>query len=202
MTKAFIAALLAACCSLFTPIAIAQDAATGTLVVEIKPYRSERELPKKVTKQLESGALEWGIRDNQLVFTSVNRRFVDFPVSHMTRFGQSETLQLAPGEYTVTGIGLNVSMGFNPQKIVDRGGYINEHVMKLHIEAGKTTTLSIDPVIFRDGAFVIDIYQPTLNATVTAPDGSTSAEPVGLNRQSETSVNWGKYNGTLKFVAK
>ena len=198
--RSYLKCLLLSVMLAWTTHAAAQE--TGTLVVDIKPFHSERELPKKVETQLKNGGLEWGQRDGQLVFSSMNKRFIDFPLNHITRFGQSESLQLAPGEYTVTGIGLNVSMGFNPQKIVDRGGYINEHVMKLHIEAGKTTTLSIDPVIFRDGAFVIDIYQPTLNATVTAPDGSTSAEPVGLNRQSETSVNWGKYNGPLKFVAK
>lgn len=178
----------------------AQD--TGTLVIDIKPFNSERELPKKIETQLKNGGLEWGERGGQLVFATMNKRFIDFPLNHMTRFGQSETLQLAPGEYTVTGIGLNVSMGFNPQKIVDRGGYINEHVMKLHIEAGKTTTLHIDPVIYRDGAFIMDFYQPTLNATVTAPDGSTSTTPVALNSQTATSVNWGKYNGPLKFIAK
>ena len=198
MTKAFIAALLAACCSLFTPIAIAQDAATGTLVVEIKPYRSERELPKKITKQRESGALEWGIRDNQLVFTSVNRRFVDFPVSHMTRFGQSETLQLPAGEYKITGIGIEMTAGFNIQKILDRGAYVNEDMLSFNVEAGKTTTLVIDPVFYKDSAFIVDFWVPTMMASIKETDAE-GADAKPLNKRVDQSIAWPQYNGPLKF---
>ena len=42
-------------------------ARTGTLVVEVKPFRSDRELPAKAVEQLKSGGLEWGLRDEKIV---------------------------------------------------------------------------------------------------------------------------------------
>jgi hypothetical protein len=200
-------ALLVACLS--TAPAHAQDtviavatapAATGTLVVDIKPFSSEKPLPKKVDKQLRSGGLEWGIRDQQLVFTLVNKQFVDFPVSHMTRYGQNEQLTLPAGEYRVTGIGMEMTGGFSVQKILDRGAFVNEDVVTFTIAPGKTTTLSINPVIKRDGAFVVDFWVPTLMASVTGESGA-SAE-TALNTRGATSIAWPQYSGPLKFIAK
>jgi len=199
-------ALVAA--TMFGPVAIAQEAAatttnesgTGTLVVEIKPFTSEKELPKKVDKQLRSGGLEWGIRDNLIVFTMVNKQFVDFPVNHMTRYGQNEELQLPAGEYQITGIGMEMTAGFNVQKILDRGAFVNENVVTFRIEPGKTTTLSINPVIKRDGAFVVDFWMPTMLASVATEAGA--GEEKALNVRGETSIAWPQYKGPLKFVAK
>jgi hypothetical protein len=174
--------------------------ATGTLVVDIKPFSSEKPLPKKVDKQLANGGLEWGIRDNQLVFTMVNKQFIDFPVSHMTRYGQSEQLSLPAGNYRVTGIGMEMSAGFNVQKILDRGAFVNEDVITFTIEAGKTTTLTINPVIRRDNAFVVDFWMPTLMASVAGESGATSE--TALNTRGATSIAWPQYAGPLKFVAK
>ena len=61
---------------------------TGKLVVDVAPFTSERELPKKVDKQLRSGGLEWGVKDGLVVFTMVAKQFIDYPINHMTRYGR------------------------------------------------------------------------------------------------------------------
>jgi len=100
------------------PLAAAVE--TGTLVVDVKPFTSEKELPKKVDEQLKSGALEWGVRDGQVVFSLVNKQFIDFPLNHMTRYGQQETLSLPAGDYRVTGIGLEMTTAFSVKKVLER----------------------------------------------------------------------------------
>ena len=202
----------------FGPMARAQDAAaapaapapatsaapaepgTGTLVVEAKPFTSEKPLPPKIETQLKSAALEWGVRDHQLVFSTVAKQFLDFPISHMIRYGQSESLTLPAGEYRITGIGLEVSFGFNVQKILNKGAFVNEDVVSFRIEPGKTTTLSINPVYGRDTAGLVAFYLPTLLATVRDDNGSSAEQ--ALNVRGEHSIAWPDYHGPLKFVAK
>jgi len=190
--------------------ALAQDATpvqdgvaaaeTGTLVVDIKPFTSEKELPKKVARRLQSGALEWGIRDRQLVFTLVNKQFIDFPISHMTRYGQQETLSLPAGEYKVTGIGLEMTTSFSVEKVLERGAFVNEDVLVFRIEPGKATTLSINPIIRRDATFAVNFWMPTLmtRAVTETEDMPESA----LNTRGPSSIAWPDYTGPLKFVAK
>ncbi|MET0808722.1 MAG: hypothetical protein ABWX93_08210 [Pseudoxanthomonas sp.] len=173
---------------------------TGTLLVDIKPFSSEKELPKKVDKQLRSGGLEWGIRDNLIVFTMVNKQFIDFPISHLTRYGQSETLTLPAGEYRITGIGMEMTAGFNVQKILDRGAFVNNDVIVFRIEEGKATTLSINPVIRKDNAFVVDFWMPSMMASVAG--GGGTGEEKALNLRGDASIAWPQYTGPLKFVAK
>jgi hypothetical protein len=182
-----------------TPTAAA-PAETGTLVVDVKPFTSEQELPKKVNEQLKSGALEWGVRDGQVVFSMVSKQFIDFPLSHMTRYGQQESLSLPAGEYKVTGIGLEMHTSFSVKKVLERGAFVNEDAVVFRIEPGKTTTLSINPVIRKDAIFGSTFYVPTLMAS-TRGEGDATAE-VALNTRGATSIAWPAYNGPLKFVAK
>jgi hypothetical protein len=56
-----------------------------------------------------------------LVFSSVNNQFVNYPITHLMRFGQSKTVTLPPGDYRITDIGLEVSFGFNGMKLLDKG---------------------------------------------------------------------------------
>lgn len=192
-----------------SPAAVAQEAvaseapaeaATGTLVVEANAFTSEKPLPKKVEKQLKSGGLEWGIRDNLLVFTMVNKQFVDFPINHMTRYGESEQLTLPAGDYRVTGIGMEMTAGFNVQKILDRGAFVNDDAVIFRIEPGTVTTLSINPVIKRDGALVVDFWMPTLIVRVS--NGTEVGEEVAINTRGEKSIAWPQYTGPLKFISK
>lgn len=177
-----------------------QPVATGTLVVDIKPFRSEVELKPKIENQLKSGGIEWGLKDGQMVVTMVNKRFVNFDINHMTRFGQQETLQLPPGEYKITGIGLEMVTAFSPEKVLAKGGYLNLDVASFKIEEGKTTTVSIDPVIRKDMTFLMKWFVPTLLTTISTDAGSS--EPVALNARQAGTVAWPDYNGPLKFIAK
>ena len=83
-------------------------------------------LPAKVEAQLRTGGVEWGVQDHLLVFSTVNKQFVNFPITHLSRFGQSETLSLPAGDYRVTGIGLEANFGFNVLKLLDKGAFVNE----------------------------------------------------------------------------
>lgn len=189
-------------------VASAKDAAAtpippeiqGTLVVDIKSFSSEKELPKKVDKQLRSGGLEWGIRDNEIVFTMVNKQFIDFPLNHMTRYGRSETLTLPTGEYRITGIGLEMNTGFSALKILDRGAFVNENVLSFRIEPGKTTTLTIVPMIKIDRTFAVNFWMPSMMTSIN--DGAVTTPEVALNDRIATSIAWPQYTGPLKFVAK
>lgn len=175
----------------------APAATTGTLVMQVKPFTSEVELKKKVLAQLESGGLEWGIEGDLLVVTMVNKRFVDFDLNHMTRYGTEETLTLPAGDYRITGIGLEMVTAFSPQKILDKGAFLNEDVMGFRIEAGKTTTIAINPIIRRDMTFLIKWYMPALMTRIVTEAGE--GEEVAINLRGENSVPWRDYNGPLKF---
>jgi hypothetical protein len=176
------------------------DAGTGTLVVEVQPFTSEKPLPAKIETQLKSTALEWGIRDHQVVFSTVAKQFLDFPMSHMLRYGQSESLTLPAGEYRITGIGLEMNFGFNVQKILNKGAFVNEDVVTFRVEPGKTTTLSIHPVFAQDNAGIVAFYLPTLKAIVRNDSGTSDEQP--LNVRGDHSIAWPDYHGSLKFVAK
>ncbi|SFV34319.1 hypothetical protein SAMN05428990_2675 [Pseudoxanthomonas sp. YR558] len=173
---------------------------TGNLVVEIKPFTSEQELPAKAAEQLKSGGLEWGVRDGKMVFSMVGKQFIDFPLNHMTRYGQQESLSLPAGEYRVTGIGLEMHTSFSVKKVLERGAFFNEDVVVFRIEPGKTTTVSINPIIRKDAIFGSTFYVPTLMASVRNEAGETP--PVALNVRGPTSIAWPQYTGPLKFVAK
>ena len=175
-------------------------AATGTLTLEVKPFNSEKPLPKKVDKQLRNGGLEWGVKDGQVVFTLVGKQFLDFPINHMTRYGQSESLALPAGDYRVTGVGLEMTTSFSAQKALEKGAFFNENVASFRIEPGKTTTLSINPVIYKDATFAVNFWMPTLMASVRSDAGNS--EETALNKRSPTSIAWPNYHGPLKFVAK
>ncbi len=180
--------------------AVLEPQAQGTLVIEIKPFSSEKELPKKVTKQLQSGMLEWGQRDRQLVFTLVNKRFLDFPVNHTTRYGSNEQLSLPAGEYKVTGVGLEMSSSLSVDKVLERGAFFNDDILTFRIEPGKTTRLTINPVIKIDRTFAVNFWMPSLMASVN--DGTSATPEISLNDRNEKSVPWPQYTGPLKFVAK
>ncbi len=179
----------------------AAQPAQSTLIVDVLPFRSEQKLPKKADKQLRSGAIEWGMRGNEIVFTLVNRRFIDFPVDKMTRYGTSETFTLPAGTYRITGVGIEMTTGFDVQKILDRGAYVNENVVSFEMQPGKTTHLTIDPIIKKDATFAINFWVPDLMTSISE-DGGTPTEPVALNARFENSIAWPNYSGPLKFITK
>lgn len=72
--------------------------------------------------------------------------------------------------------------------------------MTFKVEPGKTTTINIKPVIYKDAAFVVNFWMPTLMASAQT-DAGTSDEK-SLNTRGDTSIAWPQYSGPLKFVAK
>ena len=84
-------------------VALCLSAATaraenGTLVVDVGPFTSEVELKDKIQKQLESGGIEWGQAGNRIVFTTVNKRFLNFDIAQFTRYGTQKLLELPEGD--------------------------------------------------------------------------------------------------------
>jgi len=192
--KSFVLAALA-----FSQTALAQQA-TGKLKVVIEPFSSEIQLKKKIQTQLESGGLEWGAKDGLLVFTMVNKRFINFDLPQFTRYGTDVTMDLPAGDYSVTGIGLIPSTAFSPEKILAKGAYFNEKVMAYRVEEGKTVTVKVRPVIRKNATFFLNFYLPELLVSI-AQEGEEFGQEVSVVAKTESSVDWPAYNGPLKFQA-
>ncbi|MFM2290051.1 MAG: hypothetical protein RL684_3194 [Pseudomonadota bacterium] len=174
-------------------------AENGTLVIDVGPFTSEVELKDKIQKQLESGGIEWGQTGNRIVFTTVNKRFLNFDIAQFTRYGTQKSLDLPEGDYVLTCVGLVPHTAFSPEKILSKGGYFNEGILTVHVKSGATATLKIRPVIRKQSTLFLKLYMPELMTTVEQ-DGGTSAE-ISLNAESEKSVKWDDYAGDLKFKA-
>ncbi len=197
MNKRFIALLLGSFFVMGSMSAAAQQA-MGKLMVDIQPFTSEVKLKKKVETTLKSGGLEWGAKDDQVVFTMVNKRFVNFDMPNFTRYGTQTTIDLPAGDYTITGIGLIPSTGFSPEKILAKGAYFNEKVMSFRIEADQTSKIVIRPVIQKNATFFLNYFMPELLTTTIAADGTSSSE-VSIIAKSDSSLPWSTYTGPLKF---
>lgn len=113
------------------------ESETGTLVLDLKPFRSEVALKPKIESQLKTGGIEWGLRDGQMVVTMLNKRFVDFDVNYMTRFGSTQTLQVPAGSYRLTTVGFEPHTGFNVEKVVAKGAYVNRDVLSFTVELAR-----------------------------------------------------------------
>lgn len=199
MTQLFRGAIAALCFLACSGPVLAQQA-TGKLVLDVKPFTSEVKLKPKVNDTLQHGALDWGAKDGRIVFTSVAKQYINFDMTHFTRFGESTELDLPPGDYKVSCAGLVPHTAFSPQSMLSKGGFFNIDVMTVHVEAGKTTTITINPVIRKQATFLLNFFQAEFLATSTI-DGITSPE-VSLNMQTPTSVKWDDYHGDLKFQTK
>lgn len=178
----------------------AAQQAMGKLTVDIQAFTSEVKLKKKVETTLKSGGLEWGAKDGQVVFSMVNKRFVNFDMPNFTRYGAQTTVDLPAGDYTITGVGLIPSTGFSPEKILAKGAYINEKVMSFRIEEGKTSTITIRPVIQKNATFFVNFFMPELLTTV-AVNGVASPE-VSVCAKNDKSLPWATYTGALKFTVQ
>jgi hypothetical protein len=76
-----------------TGIAVSQTtpappAATGTLNVDILDFTSDVKLKPKVEKAIKTGGMEWGVKDGLIVFSMVNKRFINFDMPQFTRYGR------------------------------------------------------------------------------------------------------------------
>jgi hypothetical protein len=172
----------------------------GKLVVEFKDFTSEIKLKKKVETTLKSGGMEWGVKDGLVVFSMVNKRFVNFDMPNFTRYGGQTALDVPAGNYNITGIGLKPKTAFSPEKLLDKGAYFNENIMSFTVQPGKTTTISIRPIIQKNATFFLNIYLPELLTSIVTEESKT--EEVSIVERNDKSVDWSVYSGPLKFVVK
>lgn len=172
-------------------------AENGTLLLDVAPFTSEIKLKKKIQDQLESGGVEWGQAGNRIVFSLINKRFLNFDINEFTRYGMQKSLDLPEGDYQVTCVGLIMHTAFSPAKVLSKGAYFNENILTVHIAAGKTTSLKIAPVIRKQSTVFVKFFMPDLLAS-TVMDGTESAQ-VSLNAQTDKSIKWDDYQGDLKF---
>ena len=195
-TKFSLFILLAIFFSLASNSLQAQDT-QGTLKLDLKPFVSEIKLKKKILKQLESGALEWGVTGNQFVTTLANKRFINFDFPYMTRYGTSKEIQLAPGKYKITCIGFIYNGGMNVDKVLEKGAFFNLDVLSFEIFEGKTTTLEILPIIEKSRSLMLKMYMPNLIVKVIENDEVKAEKSV--SEKTENSIEWNDYEGELKF---
>ena len=191
------AAALVLCVCLSQPV-FAQ--ATGTLVLDAKPFTSEVELREKIENQLKSGGLEWGIVGNQLVVTLVNKQFINAEISNFTRYGERKEISLPAGEYTLTCVGLIPEGGLSVDKVLSKGAYFNEDVLTFTIEPGETTVLDVSSAIRKQNTFLLKFFIPEVSVSVVS--NGVGFEPVPINLRDDDSIAWDDYSGPLKFVAK
>jgi hypothetical protein len=191
------AALLAASLLLLVRPALAAD--SGTLVFRVQSFTSEIDLKPKIQARLESGGLEWGLHEHELVVTLVNKRFVGVDIPYLTRFGTEQELQLPAGEYTLSCVGMIPEGGLSVEKALSRGAYVNDDVLRFTIRAGERTELQVLPVIRKKSTFLLKFFIPEL--TVKVIENGDAGEERSVNLRDEHSVAWDEYSGPLKFVA-
>jgi len=178
---------------------ISAQAATGTLVFDVKPFTSKVKLKEKIENRLKSGGIEWGAADGQLVVATVNKRFIRFDLPHMTRYGESKTLELAPGSYTIHCAAFIPEGGLSVEKALAKGAFFNLDQMTFEIAEGKTTTLEVHPVIESESTFLLKFFLPELRVKLIE-DGAVKQEVV-INNRVDSSIAWNDYSGPLKFTA-
>lgn len=169
----------------------------GTLSLKIKPFVSEIKLRKKIIKQLESGALEWGVSGNQFVTTLANKRFLNFDLPYMNRFGTSKEIKLKPGWYDITCVGLIYNGGLSLDEVLKKGAFFNLDILSFEIFEDKTTVLEISPNIEKSRSLFLKVYMPDLLLKIIE-NGQVKIEK-SISQKYETSINWDDYDGPLKF---
>jgi len=179
-----------------------QDAQKGTLFVDVKDYDSEVKLSENIQKQLRGGMIEWGMVDKNLVVSMVNRKFVKPELSNSTRYGSNTSLQLDPGEYTITCIGyIHSSNSRNVEVVLSKSAYFNVDILKFTVLPGKTTSIVVFPTMQKQShssfAASVKIYMPDLKLTIIE-DGVTKGEAI-INEFLDSSIQWDDYKGPLKF---
>ncbi len=179
-----------------------QSPGHGTLVFDVKNYSTDVKFKENIQKQLEHGFIEWGLVEKNVVITLVNRKYIKPELQYSTRYGSSSTLQLEPGEYTVTCIGyIPESNSRDIEKVLSKSAFFNLAVLKFNVLADKTTVLQVFPTIekhiHRSFATTVKMYMPDLRVSIIE-DGVPKADAL-INARTESSVSWDNYHGPLKY---
>lgn len=195
--------LLAAALLSASGVCLAQ-VATGTLLMQVEKLVSEVPLTKDVQELIPTGGVDWGIKGNQLVLTVVDTRYLEFDYGFTTRYGYQHALQLPVGTYHLTAVSREPRRSFSERRLLDRATYVNRNITSFKVEAGKTTTVNVVPVIMDEDALNPAMYIPTLLASVSdASDdaaGSKPGRPRAITLRGADSVAWPDYHGPIKFI--
>ena len=196
----FIRRFLVALCFVLGASSVFAQGGTGRLVFDVKAFTSEIDLKPKIEKQLKSGGIDWGVAEKQLVVTLVNKRFIGVDIPNLTRFGDRKEIDLPPGNYALTCVGLIPEGGLSVEKVLDKGAYFNMDVVHFTIASGKTTVLEAYPAIRRHNTFFLKFFIPEIEIKVIV-DG-VAADDAVINTRGDKSVPWTEYTGPLKFKAQ
>lgn len=182
------------------------QAATGTLVMEVDKLQSEVPLSKDLQELIRTGGVDWGIKGNELVLTVVDTRYLDFDYGFTTRYGYRHALQLPVGTYRITAVSREPRRSYSEQRLLDRATFVNRNVASFTIEAGKTVTVQVGPVILDEDALNPAVFIPTLFAGVSSADGEApgGAAPrrKAVTLRDNTSTAWPDYRGPIKFIPR
>lgn len=182
------------------------QAATGTLVMEVDKLQSEVPLSKDLQELIRTGGVDWGIKGNELVLTVVDTRYLDFDYGFTTRYGYRHALQLPVGTYRITAVSREPRRSYSEQRLLDRATFVNRNVASFTIEAGKTVTLQVGPVILDEDALNPAVFIPTLFASVSSADGDApgGAAPrrKAVTLRDNSSTAWPDYRGPIKFIPR
>jgi len=197
--------LLAAALLSGTFACLAQTA-TGTLVMEVDKLQSEVPLSKELQELIRTGGVDWGIKGNELVLTVVDTRYLDFDYGFTTRYGYRHALQLPVGTYRITAVSREPRRSYSEQRLLDRATFVNRNVASFTIEAGKTVTVRVGPVIMDEDALNPAVFIPTLFASVSSADGDApgGAAPrrKAVTLRDNSSTAWPDYRGPIKFIPR
>ncbi|MDY0979334.1 hypothetical protein [Stenotrophomonas sp. CFBP8994] len=180
--------------------------ATGTLVMEVDKLQSEVPLSKELQELIRTGGVDWGIKGNELVLTVVDTRYLDFDYGFTTRYGYRHALQLPVGTYRITAVSREPRRSYSEQRLLDRATFVNRNVASFTIEAGKTVTVRVGPVIMDEDALNPAVFIPTLFASVSSADGGApgGAAPrrKAVTLRDNSSTAWPDYRGPIKFIPR
>ncbi len=83
---------------------------------------------------------------------------------------------------------------------------MNRNVASFTIEAGKTVTVRVGPVIMDEDALNPAVFIPTLFASVSSADGDApgGAAPrrKAVTLRDNSSTAWPDYRGPIKFIPR
>lgn len=188
--------------ALFGAPLCAQDPQPGTLAFDLKSYSSAVKLDENIKKQLQHAGPDWGMVDDALVVSLVNKKYVKAELPYLTRYGEQKVLQVRPGEYKITCIGyIFRSTSRDVDKELAASAFFNIAVLKFNVLPGKTTILEILPTMQKQSksSFLVSLkmFMPDLKLKVIE-DGVVKAEGV-ISQKTSSSVAWNDYTGPLKF---
>ena len=175
-----------------------EDGPTGTLVLNVDNYESEVKLKKNIRKQFDHSGLDWGINEDDLVITLVNRSYIGVDLSYLTRYGESKSLELPAGDYSITCIGIALeSLSRDVEQLLSKSAFFNKDVLGFSIRPGETTQVDVHPLIRKQKAgFLVKAFTPQLRVVVQE-NGQPTEDKV-ISDRIASSIPWDHYSGPLK----